>query len=94
MKAEGNALLIATFREWDSHIECGADIRLVAVVPNGLKVEQRAGLSGEKSVAWDREAGVMARGWQAVPDEPDTERKAEPPFVLDDLNKNSEGGCV
>ena len=49
LKAEGDALLVATFGEWDSHIEGGADMKLVAVVPEGRAVEQRKGLSGEKS---------------------------------------------
>ena len=54
VKAEGNALVIATFGEWDSHIECGAGLTLVAIVPAGLGVERRAGLSGEGAAARGR----------------------------------------
>jgi hypothetical protein len=56
VKPEGNGLVIATFGEW-STIEGGADIKLVAEVPGGLAVEQRAELSGVASAA---------RGWQGV----------------------------
>ena len=54
VKTEGGALVIATFGEWDSHIEGGAGLKLVAVVPAGLGVEQRTGLSGETSAARGR----------------------------------------
>jgi hypothetical protein len=54
VRVEGDALVIATFGEWDSHIEGGAGLRLVAVVPDGLGVGQREGLSGEKSAARER----------------------------------------
>src|SRR5262245_11761210 len=55
-KPEGNGVVIATFGEW-GNIEGGADIKIVAEVPNGLAVEQRAELSGVSSAA---------RGWQGV----------------------------
>ena len=44
-------MTVATFGEWDSHIEGGADIKLIAVVPSGLTVERRNDLSGGKSAA-------------------------------------------
>jgi hypothetical protein len=55
VKVEGDALVIATFGEWDSHIEGGAHMRLVAVVPEGLALEQRKELSGPDSTGreWD-----------------------------------------
>jgi hypothetical protein len=46
---ERNALGLATFGEWDSRIEGGADMHVVVLVPKGTKVEQRRGLSGPKS---------------------------------------------
>jgi hypothetical protein len=49
VKAEENALVIATFGEWDSRVEGGARMRLVAVVPEGVELEQRKGLSGPDS---------------------------------------------
>lgn len=49
VKAEGNALVVATYGEWDSHIEGGGRIKLLAVVPSGVDIEQRTGLSGEHS---------------------------------------------
>jgi hypothetical protein len=48
-KVEGDALVLATFGEWDSHIEGGARLRVVCVVPKDLEVEQRPGLSGPDS---------------------------------------------
>jgi hypothetical protein len=50
VKVEGDDLLLATFGEWDSHIEGGTRMKLVAEVPEGIDVEQRKGLSGEDSV--------------------------------------------
>jgi hypothetical protein len=49
VKVEGDDLLVATFGEWDSRIEGGADIRLFAVVPEGVELELRKGLSGPDS---------------------------------------------
>ena len=42
-------LVLATFGEWDSQIEGGTRMRIVALVPLGVAVEQRAGLSGPYS---------------------------------------------
>ena len=56
IRPEGNGVVVATFGEW-GNIEGGAEIKLVAEVPNGLTVEQRAELSGMTSAA---------RGWQGV----------------------------
>jgi hypothetical protein len=49
VKVENDALVFATFGEWDSHIEGGASMSIRFVVPKGIKVEQRAKLSGEDS---------------------------------------------
>lgn len=49
VKAEDRALVVATFGEWDSHIEGGAYMRVIAIVPEGVELEQRKGLSGETS---------------------------------------------
>jgi hypothetical protein len=49
VRTEGTALIVATFGEWDSHIEGGTFMRLVAIIPEGTEVEERPGLSGEKS---------------------------------------------
>jgi hypothetical protein len=53
---EGDALVVATFGEWSSK-EGGAAMRLVIVVPRGVEVELRPGLSGPNSAGqqwnWD-----------------------------------------
>lgn len=49
VKQEVGALVIATFGEWDSHIEGGTFMRVIAVIPEGMELEQRKGLSGENS---------------------------------------------
>jgi hypothetical protein len=49
VKIEDDGLVIATFGEWESK-EGGAHLRLIAVVPNGVKVEQRKDLSGPHSI--------------------------------------------
>jgi hypothetical protein len=49
LKAEDGTLVLATFGEWDSRIEGGADMRLVLVVPANTEVEKRPGLSGPRS---------------------------------------------
>lgn len=62
IQVEKAALVIATFGEWDSHIEGGASMKVVFVVPKGVEVEKRAKLSGEDSVcsrAW--EGGLLTK---------------------------------
>ncbi|HKB02594.1 MAG TPA: hypothetical protein VKD90_10265 [Gemmataceae bacterium] len=61
IRTEGDALVIATFGEWDSHIEGGAGMRLVAFVPEGVGVQRRDGLSGEKSAAREQHGAYVAR---------------------------------
>jgi hypothetical protein len=56
VQVEKTALVIATFGEWDSHIEGGARIKVLFVVPKGVEIEKRSKLSGENSVcsrAWE-----------------------------------------
>ncbi len=90
-KIEGDALLVATLGEWDSHIEGGATMKLMVIVPNNVEVEFRKGLSGEDSVGHranriveerefyedDRTWKFPARGWTPIPDMPDPDRVAE-----------------
>jgi hypothetical protein len=47
--ADGGALVVATFGEWDTHGEGNTSIRLVVQVPEGVEVEKRKGLSGMAS---------------------------------------------
>lgn len=49
VKLEVETLIIGTFGEWDSHIEGGAFMRVIAVVPEAMDLEQRKGLSGATS---------------------------------------------
>jgi hypothetical protein len=48
-KIEEGTLVVATFGEWDSHIEGGRMLEIVATVPEGVEVAYRKGLSGEGS---------------------------------------------
>jgi hypothetical protein len=49
VKTEGDTLVVATFGEWDSRIEGGASMKLVAEVPEGVEVVRREELSGPDS---------------------------------------------
>jgi hypothetical protein len=49
VQMEKDALVVATFGEWHSK-EGGADMKLLIVVPQGIEIEQRAGLSGVSSI--------------------------------------------
>jgi hypothetical protein len=71
-RKEGTMLTVAIYGEWDSGIEGGADMKLVAVVPEGVEVEQRPGLSKplDAGRAWHG-LSHPADGWTAVPDTPD-----------------------
>jgi hypothetical protein len=93
VRAAGDSLVVATYGEWDSRIEGRARLKLVVLVPEGLHVEQRAGLSGADSEAGDwRGLGappqpsgggywyaptVPAPGWTAQPAVPDPDRTAK-----------------
>ena len=51
VKSQPGVLTIATFGEWDSHIEGGADIKkLIAFVADDVVVEKQDRLSGEHSL--------------------------------------------
>jgi hypothetical protein len=93
VKAQGDTLTVATFGEWDSHIEGGAHMGLLFIVPEDVQVRRQKHLSGEDSVGreWhgqyltkpvDAKEGYWygpaspGRGWAAVPDVPDLERRA------------------
>ena len=83
--------MVAIHGEWDSRIEGGARVKLVAVVPDGVEVEQRAGLSKPLDArgAWGG-LSLPSEGWTAVPDPPDARTlptKQSPPLV--DLRKQS-----
>ncbi len=81
-RSEAGALAVATFGEWDSRIEGGASMGVVVLVPTGVEVEKRPGLSGPQEE--DRVAHAhhptrpkeVRAGWTAVPDVPDPDRKA------------------
>jgi hypothetical protein len=88
IRKDGHALLVATYGEWGS-MEGGARIHLLALVPEGLPVEQRGDLSGARSLAnqgaelssagpdgyWYG-ARAPAKDWTAVPSRPDPEKNA------------------
>lgn len=85
MKREDETVQIATFGEWNSHIEGGAHLNLVIAVPDGMVVEKRKGLSGEKSECLNKEIlgnGIfpraLAEGWGAITSTPDPEHSAFP----------------
>lgn len=61
VKVEANALVVATFGEWDSQIEGGAHMRLVAVVSEGVQVEQRKELSGPDSAGREWHGQYLTR---------------------------------
>jgi hypothetical protein len=57
-KMEEDALVVATFGEWDSHIEGGRMMKIVAIIPEGVEVAYRKGLSGEGSAGHKRRSLV------------------------------------
>lgn len=70
VKVEGDALVVATFGEWDTGVEGGTWMRLLlAVVPDGVTVEHRKGLVG-----WDSAGQEWERKLAAVPDDARTAR--------------------
>jgi hypothetical protein len=54
-RVDGDSLIVATYGEWDSHIEGGASMRLLFVVPESFEIETDKSLSGENSKGreWD-----------------------------------------
>jgi hypothetical protein len=91
-RKDGQALLVATYGEWGSK-EGGARIRLLALVPEGIEIDQRDELSGPQSPAnhgaemssagpdgyWYG-AKAPAKDWTALPSSPDPERTAKGNF--------------
>jgi hypothetical protein len=91
IRKDSDALLVATYGEWGSK-EGGARVHLLALVPEGLPVDQRGDLSGPQSLAnqgaelssagpgyWYG-ARAPAKDWTAVPSSPDPEKNAEGNF--------------
>jgi len=60
VKVDGHDLLIATFGEWDSHIEGSAQMKLVVNIAHGVEFEMRKGFSGENSAGHDVNEGVVS----------------------------------
>jgi hypothetical protein len=82
-RRDGRTMTLATYGSWDSHIEGGARIELLIVVPPGLKVGKRGGLSGEASAAEDRHTQIsfwetppLNAGWIPIDDRPDLQHRA------------------
>jgi len=61
IRIEGDALVVATYGEWDSRVEGGAHLKLVAVVPAGVEVERRNGLSGPDSTGHSRHGQHLSK---------------------------------
>jgi hypothetical protein len=96
-KTEGDKLVVATYGEWNSHIEGGAAVGLVVRVPEGSRVFRRPGLSGEDSATMFGPDGARheqsftddwgapakpAPGWNSVPTRPDERRVARASRLL------------
>lgn len=89
-RLDGDALVVGNYGEFSTK-EGGAQIKLRFVVPQGTKVERRAGLTGEASLVHkgpDREPRdpkfgywygytAPAPGWTKIATKPDAERTAE-----------------
>ena len=59
-REEKDAVFIATFGEWDSHIEGGAWIRMFICVPDKVELKKANRLSGEESKAYfDQDSAWM-----------------------------------
>jgi hypothetical protein len=89
VKEEGDALVVATFGEWQGK-EGAANVRATLVVPSGIEVKRRIGLSGPDSAAQGKEFDLKkfqewywytptlpAAGWTAILDVPDPDRQAD-----------------
>ena len=50
-RIDNGTLTIATYGEWNSHIEGSGFLNLVAIVPNNIALEQIPGYSGPDSAA-------------------------------------------
>jgi hypothetical protein len=56
-REEKDAIFIATFGEWDSHVEGAASIRILLCVPEKVELKKAERLSGEESKAHFNEDG-------------------------------------
>jgi hypothetical protein len=80
---DGGSVVLATFGEW-SCIEGGAAIALLVLVPEGIAVEQRSGLSGELSAGREWHGQYLTKpknvqeGWWYGPASPAEGWKAIP----------------
>lgn len=61
VRREEEALILATFGEWDSRIEGGAHMRLMVVLPEGIDVETKQGLSGPDSAGREWHAKYLSK---------------------------------
>ncbi len=76
VREEDGSLVLATFGEWDSHIEGGAQMGIEVHIPEGVAMEQRAGLSGERSAGREWHGAYLTKpkevkdGWWYGPASP------------------------
>jgi hypothetical protein len=92
-RQESDGIVIATYGEWDS-VTGGAVLRLIAVVPDDVRVELRRGLWGPDSEArrWHDPSlhrppvvkdwygpAAPAPGWNPIPTAPDPKHTASEP---------------
>jgi hypothetical protein len=70
-KRDGATLWLATFGEWDSHIDGGDAITMRIVVPEGLQVMREPRLARELSEGHDRRTRRPAPGWTVLETAPD-----------------------
>ncbi|NQT15065.1 MAG: hypothetical protein HQ582_20075 [Planctomycetes bacterium] len=95
-RAEGDSLTVATYGEWDSHIEGGASMRLLFVVPESIEIETDESLSGEdsKGLQWNgvclTEPKDGDMGYWVGPASPTTEWYAIPDVPDADLTLHEE----
>ncbi len=60
-RADADSLIVATYGEWDSHIEGGASMQLLFVVPGSFKIETDKSLSGEHSKGREWDGGYLTK---------------------------------
>jgi hypothetical protein len=58
---DDDALVIATYGDLDSQSEGGTQVKLVAIVPDGVEVEQRKGLSGPERAGQERQGQKLTK---------------------------------
>ena len=60
-RADGDSLMVATYGEWNSHIEGGASMQLLFVVPKSIEIETDESLSGEDSKGLEWDGGYLTK---------------------------------